>query len=98
MLPKRRSVPVALFHKDQVTTLLGAEATESNLQQLAHSGALKSYRFLHLATHGKANPSVALSSAIFLAAEPDRPAASLADPAALEGAPDGQVTAEQIVR
>src|SRR5205085_5331826 len=46
---------------------------------------------------GKANPNVALSSAVFLAAEPERLAAS-ADPAALESAPDGQVTAEQIVR
>jgi CHAT domain-containing protein len=88
----------ALFPKDQVTTLLGAEATESNLQQLAQSGALKGYRFLHLATHGKANPRVALSSAVYLAAEPDRLAATSADPAALESAPDGQVTAEQIVR
>jgi hypothetical protein len=87
----------ALFPKDQATTLVGPDATESKLQQLAQSGALKSYRFLHLATHGEANPNVALSSAIFLAAEPDRPATS-ADPAALESAPDGQVTAEQIVR
>jgi hypothetical protein len=87
----------ALFPTGQATTLLGQEATESNLQQLAQSGALKTYRFLHLATHGKANPHVALSSAVFLAAEPDRAAVS-ADPAALESAPDGQITAEQIVR
>ena len=40
---------------------------------------------------------MALSSAVFLAAEPERPAAS-ADPAALESAPDGKITAEQIVR
>ncbi|HZW29177.1 MAG TPA: CHAT domain-containing protein, partial [Isosphaeraceae bacterium] len=88
----------ALFPKDQVTTLLGSDATESNLQALARSGALKSYPFVHLATHGKANPRVALSSAVYLAAAPDRPAASSADPAALEGTPDGQITAEQIVR
>jgi CHAT domain-containing protein len=88
----------ALFPSGQVTTLLGPDATESKLQQLAQAGALKSYRFLHLATHGKANPSVALSSAVFLAAEPERPASSSADLTALESAPDGQITAEQIVR
>jgi CHAT domain-containing protein len=88
----------ALFPNDQVTTLLGPEATESNLQGLAQSGALKGYRFLHLATHGKANPNVALSSAIFLAAEPERPATPSADPAAVESVLDGQITAEQIVR
>jgi hypothetical protein len=87
----------ALFPAGQATTLLGPEATESKLQQLARSGALKEYRFLHLATHGKANPDVALSSAVFLAAEPGE-AAKSADPAALESAPDGQITAEQIVR
>src|SRR5262249_31698150 len=89
---------VALFPKDPVTTLLGGDATESNLQRLVQSGALKGYRYVHLATHGQANPHVALSSAVFLAAEPERSASSSADPAALESAPDGQITAEQIVR
>jgi CHAT domain-containing protein len=35
---------------------------------------------------------------VFLAAEAERPASSSGDPAALESAPDGQITAEQIVR
>src|SRR5262249_13559679 len=87
----------ALFPSGQVTTLLGPDATQTKLQQLAHSGALKAHRYLHLATHGQANPDVALSSAIFLAAEPDGAAPS-ADPARPESAPDGRITAEQIVR
>jgi tetratricopeptide (TPR) repeat protein len=87
----------ALFPKDQATTLLGKDATESSLQRLARSGALKNYRFIHLATHGRANLSVAFSSSILLAAEPDPPTSS-ADPAALESIPDGRITAEQIVR
>jgi len=87
----------ALFPEDQVTTLLGSQATESTLQGLAQTGALKGYRYIHLATHGKFNPNVALSSAVFLAAEPERPT-ELTDSAALESAPDCQVTAEQIVR
>jgi CHAT domain-containing protein/tetratricopeptide (TPR) repeat protein len=88
----------ALFPSGQVKMLLGVDATESNLQGLAQSGDLKGYRFIHLATHGKTNANVALSSNLFLAAEPEQPARAPADPAALESAYDGQVTAEQIVR
>jgi CHAT domain-containing protein len=87
----------ALFLKEQTTTLLGPDATESTVQRLAQSGALKGYRFIHLATHGQTNRSVALSSAVFLAAEPEPPATA-AGAAMLEAAADGQITAEQIVR
>jgi Tfp pilus assembly protein PilF len=100
LLGTRREVQAiaALFPNDRAMILLGPDATESNLQHLAQSGALKGYTFLHLATHGQSNPNVAFSSAVFLAAEPDRTASSSSDPAALESAPDGQITAEQIVR
>jgi CHAT domain-containing protein len=86
-----------LFPDDHVATLLGPDASESNLQRLARTGDLKKYRFIHLATHGMANASVALSSTIFLAAEADVPAASH-EMMAFDSASDGQVTAEQIVR
>jgi tetratricopeptide (TPR) repeat protein len=81
-----------LFPADQVTTLLGPQATESAVQRLAGSGALKQYRYLHFAAHGRTNPAVAMSSAILLAPDPDRSAG----PAAPQT--DGQITAEQIVR
>ena len=88
----------ALFPKDRATTLIGAGRTESTLQRMAESGALKGYRFLHLATHGKANSAVAMSSAIFLAAEPDRPSSSSVEARRRGRALDGRITAEQIVR
>ena len=87
----------ALLPDDRVTMLLGTKATESNLQAMARSGELKRYRIIHIATHGKPNRDIAMSSALFLASEPDRSAATT-DPAETESAPDGRVTAEQIVR
>jgi CHAT domain-containing protein len=83
---------------ERVTMLLGPEATESRLQALARSRELKRYRLIHLATHGKANRDVALSSAIFLGAEPDRPDSASDHADAPDSAPDGRITAEQIVR
>jgi tetratricopeptide (TPR) repeat protein len=87
----------ALFPKDHATTLLGTDATESSLQRLARAGALKQFRLIHLATHGRADLAAAFRSSIFLAAEPDRPSSAI-DPAALDSTPDGRITAEQIVR
>ncbi len=81
-----------LFPVGRVTTLLGAEATERAVQERARSGELKGYRFLHLATYGRSNPAVAMSSAVMLDPDPDRPA----NPTALEA--DGRISAEQIVQ
>jgi tetratricopeptide (TPR) repeat protein len=81
----------ALLPSDRVTTLLGAQATETAFQRLARSGDLKRYRFIHLATHGKTNPDAAMSAALLLAPDPDRSA----DPTATET--DGRITAQQIV-
>ena len=84
-----------LFPQEQVDAAGGTGATESALQHLAESGELKRYRYLHLATHGQANPGVAMSSALYLAAEPQRP--DHTDSPVTEEA-DGQITAGQIVR
>ena len=83
----------SLFPSGQVTTLIGEQATERSLQDLAYSGKLKAFRFLHFAAHGKADPEVALSSTLFLAPEANRSD----DPTAML-ATDGQITAEQILQ
>ena len=81
----------AMFPDDRATILLGEQATESALQRMASNGDLKSYRFVHLATHGEADLNIAMGSTIFLAPDPDRPA----DPTSREA--DGRISAQQIV-
>jgi CHAT domain-containing protein/tetratricopeptide (TPR) repeat protein len=81
-----------LFPSDKVTTLLGEQASESVVQELARSGKLKSFRYLHFAAHGRNDPRSAYRTALLLAPDPDRSA----DPAALDT--DGEITAEQIAR
>jgi hypothetical protein len=80
----------ALLPREQTTVLVGERASEETLQGLARSGALKGYRFLHFAAHGETNPAVALSSALILAPDPDRPSSPTI------AATDGRVTAQQI--
>jgi CHAT domain-containing protein len=48
-------------------TLLGASASEQNLDELAAKGELKGYRYLHLATHGTADAEQPLRSFLALA-------------------------------
>ena len=79
-----------LFPDDSATTML-AQATETAFQRLAQNDILKEYRFLHLATHGKADPNVAMTSALLLATDPPRSD----DPLAVVA--DGKITAQQIV-
>src|SRR5262249_3154429 len=81
-----------LFPSDKVTTLLGEQASESVVQELARSGKLKDFRFLHFAAHGRNDPRSAYRTALILAPDPDRSP----DPAAFET--DGEITAEQIAR
>ncbi len=81
----------SLFPSDRARTLLGDQATESAVANLAARGELKTYRYLHFATHGRADETIAYNSALLLAPDPDRSA----NPAALET--DGRITAQQIV-
>jgi len=81
-----------LFPAAGVKTLLGDEARESVVQDLAHSGKLKGYRFLHFAAHGRDDPRSAYHTALILAPDPARPP----DPTAFET--DGEISALQIAR
>jgi CHAT domain-containing protein/tetratricopeptide (TPR) repeat protein len=47
--------------------LLGADASEQRLGELADAGGLRGYRFVHLATHAVVDPERPLQSALILA-------------------------------
>jgi CHAT domain-containing protein len=76
--------------------LVDSQASEQRVWELAHSGALGQYRYVHLATHGVMDDRFPLRSAVLLARD------ALPDPAAqLEnGLPlyDGRLTAEKVLR
>jgi hypothetical protein len=76
--------------------LTDSEASEQKLSELAQSGELKKYRYLHLATHGDVDDAFPLRSAVILSRD------HLPDPGKqlLEGKPvfDGRLTAEEVLR
>ncbi len=78
------------------TLLLGAEASERRLDELATSGDLGRYRHIHLATHALMDDRVAMRSALILSQEDQEDALDRA----LAGMEvyDGRLTVEQIVR
>jgi tetratricopeptide (TPR) repeat protein len=82
--------------KAEARLLFDSEASEEHLDELASSGALGRYRYLHLATHGEVDDGFALRSAVILARD------TLPDPQQqlLVGKPvyDGRLTAEEILR
>jgi hypothetical protein len=79
-----------------VLELLGSEASEQRLAELAASGQLARYRYLHLATHGRVDRLRPWQSALLLARD------RLPDPVAeaLAGRPayNGWLTAGDILR
>jgi tetratricopeptide (TPR) repeat protein len=76
--------------------LLGPQASEQRLDDLARSGALAKYRYIHLATHGEVDPAWPLRSAVLLARDrlPD------AGKQLEAGLPvyDAHLTAEEVLR
>jgi CHAT domain-containing protein len=76
--------------------LIDSAASEQQLYDLAQSGALMKYRYLHLATHGEVDERFPLRSAVILSHD------NLPDPGKqlLEGKPvdDGRLTAEEMLR
>jgi tetratricopeptide (TPR) repeat protein len=76
--------------------LTDSRASEQNLHELAASGELKKYRYLHLATHGEIDDRYPLRSAVILSRD------ALPDPGKqlLEGKPvfDGRLTAGEVLR
>jgi CHAT domain-containing protein/Tfp pilus assembly protein PilF len=59
----------ALLPKEKVRLLLGSEASEQRLDQLAAAGKLKDYRLLHFATHGALDSDTPARSALLLATD-----------------------------
>jgi hypothetical protein len=84
---------VALF--DQPRLLLGSEASEQRLDELAAHDELARYRILHLATHGQMHPTRPSLCALLLAQDqlPD-PAGQIA---AKKKVYDGRLTAEALL-
>jgi tetratricopeptide (TPR) repeat protein len=82
--------------KPQPKLLFDSEASEQRLHELAASGDLGKYRYIHLATHGEVDDAFPLRSAVILSRD------ALPDPQKqlLAGKPvyDGRLTAEEMLR
>jgi CHAT domain-containing protein len=80
---------------DKPLVLLGADASEQRLDELAKKDELRHYRYLHFATHGDVNDAIALDSALILSQN------NLPDPVqqmlAHQHIYDGRLTAGEIV-
>jgi tetratricopeptide (TPR) repeat protein len=92
----RREVQAIARLFGQHKLLLGSEASEVTLDELAQTQQLKQYRYLHLATHGVANGEHGMRS--FLALAQDRLPDPLTLPPPGQKVFDGRLSAADIVR
>jgi tetratricopeptide (TPR) repeat protein len=81
-----------LFEPKTVTTLTRAAASEQSLDDLRRAGTLTKFRYLHFATHGKANDVRAFESALLLT-----PPAKLPEVRAGEPYLEGRLTAGEVL-
>jgi CHAT domain-containing protein len=81
-----------LFDGKNVTTLTRASATEQRLEAMRKADELKKYRYLHFATHGKANNFRSFDSALILT-RPEK----IPEPRAGEPWLDGRLTAAEVL-
>jgi CHAT domain-containing protein len=81
-----------LFDPQSVTSLTRASASEQRLDALRKNDGLKTFRYLHFATHGKANNVRAFDSALVLT----RPA-QLPEPRVGEPYLEGRLTAAEVL-
>jgi len=81
-----------LFDASDVTTLTRAAATEQRLDDLRRAGTLQQFRYLHLATHGKANNVRAFESALLLTPPARLPEVRVGEPYL-----EGRLTAGEVL-
>jgi CHAT domain-containing protein len=87
-------VAIARLFPDGAARLgLDDAASPATVRDLVASGQLKSFRYLHFATHGESDPRNAYRTALVLAPDPGDASSS-----SLFGTADGRVTAEQVAR
>jgi tetratricopeptide (TPR) repeat protein len=80
------------FEARNVTTLTRAAASEQRLDELRRAGTLNQYRFLHFATHGKANDVRAFESALILTPPTKLPEVGVGQPYL-----EGRLTAGEVL-
>jgi hypothetical protein len=81
-----------LFDAKHVTTLTRAEASEQRLEEMRKADKLKQFKYLHFATHGKANNFRSFDSALILT-RPEK----VPEPRAGEPWLDGRLTAAEVL-
>jgi CHAT domain-containing protein len=81
-----------LFDAKSVTTLTRAAASEQRLDELRRGGTLKQFRYLHFATHGKANNVRAFDSALILTRPARLPEVRVGEPYV-----EGRLTAGEVL-